>query len=447
MRGDVASPSILIVGSNAREHAIAAALAASACRPRLLCFGAHRNPAIDALCESYSVGILAEASAVVAFALQESANMAVVGPEVPLAAGVADALWSAGIPVVGPRQSLARLESSKGFTRDLLQKYGVPGNPFFRRFDSLDGLDALFEQFPATYVLKADGLAGGKGVRVFGEHMHSDDEAREYAAHLLEDGGSFVFEEKIDGVEFSLLSFCDGKTLRHMPPVQDHKRAFAGDTGPNTGGMGTYTGPDGGLPFLTRADVVAAERANEQVAAALAKECGAPYQGILYGGFMAVADGIRIIEYNARFGDPEALNLLALLETDFVEICRAIVDETLHQVPVTFSGDATVCKYIVPNAYPDAVEQGTRVDLPTRLPPGVVMYLGAVAADGEGMVVAGTRTAGIVARADTIAAAEAACESVAQQMKGPFRHREDIGTEALLRTRVSKMAELRSHVR
>jgi len=435
---------ILIVGSGAREHAIAMAFTRSAHKPELVCFSGARNPGVAELCVEYGIGSIVDAAAVAAFAKEHGVTMAVIGPEAPLAAGVADALWTAGIVVVGPTKSLARIESSKGFTRDLLSKYGIAGNPFFQRFETMDGVQEVLAQWDGRHVIKDDGLAGGKGVKVCGDHLLSMDDSLEFCRELTALGHPFVVEEKIEGEEFSLMSFCDGKTLRHMPAVQDHKRAFVGDTGPNTGGMGTYSDADHSLPFLTKQDINAAQEINEHVAAALAKECGAPYQGVLYGGFMATKDGVKLIEYNARFGDPESLNLLSLLQTDFVEVCRAIVDGTLHAMEVEFTQKASVCKYVVPEGYPDGPRKGDVVVLPTEVPDGVTVFLSAVdVQDGE-LVATGSRTVAAVGVADTIAEAEALCERFVQQIPGPFFHREDIGTAATLKRRVDHMKAVRA---
>ncbi len=438
------SETILIVGSGAREHAIAIALARSPQHPTLLCFSGARNPGIAALCADYGLGSITNPADVAAFAQQHHTTIAVLGPEAPLAAGVADALWAANIPVVGPTQSLARIESSKAFTRDLLAKYNIPGNPFFQRFESLDGLEAVLAKYPHRHVIKDDGLAGGKGVKVCGDHLHSLDDSLIFCRELIAHGHPFVVEEKIEGEEFSLMSFCDGITLRPMPAVQDHKRAYNGDKGPNTGGMGTYTDADHKLPFLTDADIAAAQAINQQVAAALAKECGAPYKGILYGGFMATKSGVKLIEYNARFGDPESLNLLTLLDTDFVAICRAIVDGTLASLAVTFAPLASVCKYIVPEGYPDTPRKGDVVTLPTDLPSNATLFLSAVDVKDNALIATGSRTVAVVGTAPTITEAEAICERVVQQIPGPFFHRTDIGTEPLIAQRIEHMKAVRS---
>lgn len=452
---------VLIIGSGAREHAIAEALKRSGAdirqSPDLLCFSDAENPGIERLTRCYRTGSLTDASAIVAFGIEQGATLAVIGPEAPLAAGVADALWNAGargIPTVGPTKSLARIESSKSFARDLLTGHNIPGNPTFERIDSaaahgstevaLAEAEATLRRLGDGHVIKDDGLAGGKGVKVFGDHLHSLGDSLAFCRELLAAGHPFVIEEKFEGEEFSLLSFTDGTTLRHMPPVQDHKRAFDEDLGPNTGGMGSYTSADGLLPFLTREDIASAQAINERTVAALKDETGEPYRGVLYGGFMATRDGVRLIEFNARFGDPEALNLLPLLQTDLLSVFKAITDGTLHTLPIAFAPEASVCKYIVPEGYPAAQRKGDPVNLPEILSPGVSLFLSAVDVRAGELVATGSRTVAVVARAATIAEAEAACERFANIIPGPFFHRKDIGTAAALNRRVQHMRSLRS---
>ena len=439
---------ILIIGSGAREHAIAAALVRSPQQPELLCFGSAHNPGIAALTRAYTSGNITDAAAVVAFALEHNPTLAIIGPEAPLAAAVADALWSASIPSVGPTQSLARIESSKSFTRSLLDRHHIAGNPIFQRFTSLDGVEAFLDRLGDNHVIKDDGLAGGKGVKVFGDHLTTRAESLAFCSELLALGHPFVIEEKLEGEEFSLLSFSDGFTLRHMPAVQDHKRAFNGDRGPNTGGMGSYSDADGSLPFLTPADIAVAQHTNAQVIAALHRDLNEPYRGILYGGFITTRNGVRLIEYNARFGDPECLNLLTLLESDLVAICRAIVSSTLYNLDVAFTPAATVCKYLVPEGYPDHPRKGDPVPVPAILPPATTVYLGSVDIDSMKngtLVSAGSRTLAVVSRGPSLAHAESLCESVLHDVHGPFFHRSDIGTAALIARRVDHMNALRTN--
>ena len=441
---------MLIVGSGAREHAIAAKLAQSPQSPDLLCFSGAHNPGIATLCRRYATGDTSDGEAIVAFAKDQAATLAVIGPEAPLAAGVADALWAAGVPTVGPKQSLARIESSKSFARELVAKYGIPGNPKFRRFEAespettLDVVKEFLAELGDAHVIKDDGLAGGKGVKVFGDHLRSTEESLAFCRELIAAGHSFVIEGKLEGEEFSLLSFTDGETLRHMPPVQDHKRALEGDRGPNTGGMGSYSAADGLLPFLTAEDVAEAQAINERTVAALREECGEPYRGVLYGGFMATRFGVKLVEYNARFGDPEALNLLPLLTTDLVDVFKAITDGTLAELHTAFLPQATVCKYIVPEGYPDRPRKGDAVSLPSFALPGVSIFLSAVDIRAGELIATGSRTVAVVGQGQTIAEAEALCERFAGIIPGPFFHRRDIGTAESLARRVQHMRSLRT---
>lgn len=446
-------PTVLIIGSGAREHAIATALARSPQSPDLLCYSNAHNPGIERLTRRYTTGSLIDGAAIAAFANDQRATLAIVGPEAPLAAGVADALWATDIPTVGPTQSLARIESSKGFARDLLAAHKIPGNPEFQRFSAsltrsadevLAEARSFLEHLGEQHVIKDDGLAGGKGVKVFGDHLRTLDDSLAFCRELLAAGHPFVIEEKLEGEEFSLLSFTDGTTLRHMPPVQDHKRAFEGDQGPNTGGMGSYSAANGLLPFLTQNDILQAQSLNERTVAALHAEHGQPYRGILYGGFMATRDGVRLIEYNARFGDPECLNLLTLLDTDFVSICTAITDGTLRSLNVYFRPQASVCKYVVPEGYPDAPRKGDPVILPANPLPGTEVFLSAVDVRAGELIATGSRTVAIVATAETLAEAEAECERAAAIIPGPFFHRRDIGTAEALARRVHHMRMLRT---
>ena len=434
---------ILLLGSGAREHAIARALACSPQNPAIACLAANNNPGIQKLAEEFKVGSISDPKSVVSFAQKCCAKLTIIGPEAPLQAGVADALWNAGIPIVGPKKAHAQIETSKGFTRDLLAKYNIPGGPLYRRFDSLDGVAEFLEELGEDYVVKYDGLMGGKGVKVSGDHLHSHDEALDYCTKLVNRGGSFVVEEKLIGEEFSLMSFCDGEHLAHMPPVQDHKRAYEGDEGPNTGGMGSYSDADHSLPFLTDDDISHAQKINETTAQALKKEFSEGYKGVLYGGFIATADGVKLIEYNARLGDPEAMNVLPLLESDFVEVCHGIVNGNLDERNVSFSRRATVCKYAVPEGYPDSPVKGEPIDVSSVTETSQLYYASVDMKDGT-LIEAGSRTVAYVGIAGSLVKAEAKAEGEISKVRGPLFHRTDIGTTELIQKRVEHMQTLRN---
>ncbi len=433
---------ILVIGSGAREHAIVKSIIKSDKKPSVYCFSSSINPAIKNIVVDYFVGDILNVKNILDCVKSNEIETVIIGPEAPLEKGLADVLWDNNIATIGPKQKLAQLETSKGFTRQLLKDYNISGNPFFQKFTSIEGAKEVLKKLQDKYVIKADGLMGGKGVKVYGDHLFSLQDGLDYCNELINAGGEFVIEEKIIGQEFSLISFCDGENLIHMPIVQDHKRAFIGDKGPNTGGMGTYTDSNHRLPFISSDDIDKARKINENVALALKQKYNDDYKGILYGGFMATSDGIKLIEYNARFGDPEAMNLLTLLETDFVEIIDAIIDKKLDKVKVKFLNKATVCKYVVPNGYPDNPLKGELINI-DNFSDNVPIFLGAVDMQDSNMIATGSRTLAIVGVADTIAQAEQIAQTEVEKIQGNFFHRKDIGTAELINIRIEHMNKLR----
>ena len=433
---------ILVIGSGAREHAIVRALDRSHQEKEIFCLASNMNPGIAELCEELLIGNFNDPDFVVNYTNEIEATLAIIGPENPLENGVADALWSVKVKVVGPKKDVAKLETSKAFTRDLLKEYDIPGGPKYRTFDSMNGVVEFLNELGENYVVKYDGLAGGKGVKVSGEHLHSHDEALAYCQELTDKDGEFVIEEKFIGEEFSLMSFCDGDTLKHMPAVQDHKRAYEGDTGPNTGGMGTYSDANHSLPFLTEEDIAEAHQINIQTAKAVKDKFGEGYKGILYGGFMATANGVKLIEYNARFGDPEAMNVLSLLESDFIEICNGIADGSLNKVDVQFSNKATVCKYAVPEGYPDSPVKDEQINISKINNPDGLFYASVDIQNGK-LVEAGSRTIAVVGMANSISNAEKIAEKEVSAIDGPLFHRSDIGTDMVIQKRINHMKSIR----
>ncbi|MGB1360898.1 MAG: phosphoribosylamine--glycine ligase [Alphaproteobacteria bacterium] len=436
---------ILLIGSGSREHALAKAVAKSPSGANLFCLSNATNPGIKKLTADYKIASVTDVDAIVEYAVEKNIDITLVGPEAPLEVGVADGLKAKGIKVVGPTKDHAQLESSKGFTRQLITDYKIDGNPFFKQFNSMDGVVETLAQYEERFVIKADGLCGGKGVVVWGDHLNTMDEAIKHCEELIAGGNEFVIEEKIDGQEFSLISFCDGKNLIHMPAVQDHKRAFVGDTGPNTGGMGTYSDANHLLPFLSESDCEKAQNINQAVADALHDKFGTPYQGILYGGFMATKDGVKVIEYNARFGDPEAMNLLTLFNGDFVDVAKGIVDGNLNTVNAVFDKKATVCKYVVPNGYPDASQKGFKVDI-SKVSSDVELFMGSVDEKDGDLIAMGSRTIAVLGVADTIAQAEQLAETAVGNIEGELFHRPDVGTNELINKRIQHMNKLRGNI-
>ena len=447
---------VFLVSNSARGEAIADALKRSPQNPEIIVATTVKSPGLVSYCSEIHVMDIMSLTKVVDLAKASKPDFAFIAPDDPIGAGLVDRLEANGIPCVAPKKNLARIESSKGFARSLMKNHGINASPRFRIFTlssvdqqkstELDIRAYLEHELHSQYVVKYDGLKGGKGVKVSGEHLLTVENGAKYAMECLHECGTVVVEEKLIGVEFSLMSFVSGTQVVDMPAVQDHKRANTGDTGPNTGGMGTYSDVEHGLPFLTPDDVAQARAINKQVAEALQKECGEPFKGILYGGFIAVADGVRVIEYNARFGDPEALNVLPLLESDFVAVCQGIIKGTLTPDLVQFSKKATVCKYITPKSYPeDKKEKGQKVLVPDIIPENVKIYYGDVSLGETGAVLLGTsRSVGVVGIGDSIALAEQAAQSACEKFVGPVRFRADIGSIDSIQHRVDLMHKLRT---
>jgi phosphoribosylamine---glycine ligase len=445
-RRTIHMPNILLIGNGAREHALAEAISRSEQKPRLFSFIKSNNPGMASLSAKTMLGSYADLKAIKEFAAENKIEFAVIGPEDPLNNGVVDALAEINIPSVGPTKSLARLETSKSFTRNLVKKYNIPGNPRFQVFKAINSVEAFLNELEGI-VLKPDGLTGGKGVLVQGDHFATKEEALELCKQILVDGSSLIVEEKFDGEEFSLQCLCDGKTVVGTPLVQDHKRRFYGDKGPNTGGMGSYSLPDHSMPFLRPQDLLDGLEITRQVAAALLKETGHPYKGVMYGGFIATKDGVKLLEYNARFGDPEAMNILPLLKTDFVEVCRHIIAGALDKLKIEFEHKATVCKYVVPKGYglpadhPDAASSRAKIEV------GDVgkarLYYSSVDQRDDGLYLSSSRAIGIVGMADTLVEARKIAEEGVKAVKGPVAYREDIGTDALIQKRIDHMKSIR----
>ncbi len=437
---------ILLTSLAARGHAIADALVRSPQNPEIISIVPAKNPGIAALASGQFVADLMDFDAVLDIAKKVQPDFAFVAPDDPIGAGLVDALEEIGIKSVAPQKKLAQIESSKSFARELLCKHQIDASPKFRCISKSNTSDIheYLDELEGNYVIKYDALKGGKGVKVSGEHLHSIDEGVAYAIECIEECGRVVIEEKLIGVEFSLLSFVSGTQVVDMPAVQDHKRAYEGDTGPNTGGMGTYSDSNHSMPFLSDADLDAAKKLNQQTADSLLIECGESFKGILYGGFIATKKGIQLIEYNARFGDPEALNILPLLESDFVDICQGIINEELTEDMVSFAKKATVCKYITPESYPESKDnRGEAVTLPD-VGPDARIYLGDISESDDGsLLLGGSRTAGIVGIGDSIAQAESIAQSLCEKVTGPVRFRTDIGTQSVIDKRIDLIEEVR----
>ncbi|PSP96280.1 phosphoribosylamine--glycine ligase [Halobacteriales archaeon QS_5_70_17] len=429
---------VLLVGGGGREHAIARALADDCA---LYACASNRNPGIARLAEGFEKLDETDPESVVAYAESVGADIAVVGPEAPLAAGVADALDAAGVYAFGPREEQARIETDKAFQRRFMRDNDIPGCPDFETFDDVEAACEYIDEYDGDLAVKPAGLTGGKGVRVIGDQVTAA-EAKEYLRES--DYDRVVLEERLVGEEFTVQAFVAAGDLKVTPAVQDHKRAYEGDEGPNTGGMGSYSDDDFALPFMTDADYGEAVSVLEATVDALDG-----YKGVLYGQFMLTADGVRVVEFNARFGDPEAMNTLPVLETSFLDVLVAA--SRGDPLPdLAFDARATVCKYAVPAGYPEDPEGGTRVTVDeesaARAAEGdgdALLFYASVDDREDGVYTTTSRSFAVVGVAGTVSAAERIAEDALAGVGDGLRVRHDIGTADLVQRRIDHVEELR----
>ena len=343
---------VLIVGSGGREHAIAWAVARSPKVDKIYC--APGNAGISEYAECVSIGAM-EFDRLAEFAEEKGIDLTIIGMDDPLVGGIVDVFESKDLRVFGPRKNAAILEGSKAFSKELMQKYGIPTAGYKTVHSAEEAREALkTTSFPV--VLKADGLALGKGVLI----CNTPEEAEAGVVEIMEDkkfgsaGDQMVIEEFMTGREVSVLSFCDGKTIRPMTSAQDHKRAGDGDTGLNTGGMGTFS-PS---PFYTEeVDAFCREHIYQKTVDAMRAE-GRPFVGIIFFGLMITADGPKVLEYNCRFGDPEAQVVIPRMKNDMIEVMEACVDGKLDEIELSFEDNACVCVVLASEGYPVSYQKG-----------------------------------------------------------------------------------------
>jgi phosphoribosylamine--glycine ligase len=437
---------VLLVGGGAREHSIGLALHQSGAE--VLVVAATTNPGLA----TFAVGMVrldpTVAEPVVRFAQEQKVDFAVIGPEAPLAAGLGDALRGASVPVVGPSRDGARIETSKKFCRDLLTKYRILASPKVLPVSNLDEVDARVAEFHGPFVVKPVGLTAGKGVAVMGADFATAEEGASYAKQLLASGAGrngILLEDKVEGEEFSLMAFVTDSGVYPMPLVQDFKRAGEGDTGPNTGGMGSYSQRDHLLPFLPSSARDRALAILNAIVGGLRSE-GISYRGVLYGGFMQTSDGPVLLECNARFGDPESINVLSLYEPgNFAELLHGVAVGRVDPTLVRFRLRATVVRYLVPPGYPTAPTAGgvLTIDEPAIERLGVHVRFGAVEARGPGQFTVMTgRAVALVGEASAIHEAAARVDAALAHVSGDFFVRHDIGTKDDLAKRTEHLRGL-----
>jgi phosphoribosylamine--glycine ligase len=432
------SETVLLVGGGGREHAIARSLADDC---DLYACAGNRNPGIVGLAEGFEAIEGTEVERVVAYAETVGATLAVVGPEAALAAGVADALHDAGVFTFGPTAEAARIETDKAYQRRFMREAGIPGCPDFATFEDTDAACEYIDAYDGDLAVKPAGLTGGKGVKVIGDQVT----APEAKAYLRESGyDRVVLEERLVGEEFTVQAFVAGGEVRVTPAVQDHKRAYEGDEGPNTGGMGSYSDATPELPFLTAEDYADAVSILEATVDELPE-----YTGVLYGQFMLTTEGVKVVEFNARFGDPEAMNTLPVLETPFLDVLTAARDD--DPLPeLDFAPRATVCKYAVPAGYPTNPEGGTRIEADERSvadagdDADALLFYASVDEREDGLYTTTSRSFAVVGVAETIETAERVAEDALSAAGDGLRVRHDVGTADLVRSRVEHAESLRN---
>ncbi len=415
---------LLVVGGGGREHAIIKKLKENPTVETIYALPGNGGMVDD--CTPVPI-TATDIDAIVTFALDAKVDYAVVAPDDPLVLGCVDALEAKGIPCFGPRANAAIIEGSKVFSKNLMKKYGIP-TAKYEVFSDLDAALGYLETAPLPTVIKADGLALGKGVII----AQTLSEAKEAVHAMMEDkrfgksGERIVIEEYLEGPEISVLSFTDGKTVVPMVSSMDHKRGGDGDTGLNTGGMGTIA-PN---PFYTPE---VAERCMREIflptIRAMAAE-GRPFKGCLYFGLMLTADGPKVIEYNCRFGDPETQVVLPLLKTDLLTVMQAVTEERLADCPVEFSDGAAACVILASEGYPGSYQKGYPVRIPDDLN-AEVFAAGVKVQDGQ-LVTSGGRVLGVTATAPTLPEALQKAYAAAEQIRfeNAF-YRRDIGKRAL----------------
>jgi phosphoribosylamine--glycine ligase len=425
---------ILLLGSGGREHALAWKMASSPLTDRLYCAPGNAGIAREAECVALD---LADHGAVIAFCRQHHIDLVVVGPEAPLCAGIVDDLEAAGIKAFGPTRAAARLEGSKGFTKDLCRASGIP-TAAYERFRAADPAKAYVRARGAPIVVKADGLAAGKGV-VVAQTVAEAEAAIDMmfgggiaVSNLGEAGGEVVIEEFLTGEEASFFALCDGETAIALTTAQDHKRAFDGDQGPNTGGMGAYS-PAPNIDAATSARVMA-DIISPTLRAMQAM--GAPYKGVLYAGLMITADGPKLIEYNARFGDPETQVLMLRLMSDLVPALLASRDGQLKSFDLRWYPDPALTVVMAAKGYPGEYARGSVIeglDDAAKVE-GVEIFHAGTKADGRRILANGGRVLNVSAIGKTVREAQARAYEAIARIRWPegfYRH--DIGWRAVER--------------
>lgn len=437
-----------LIGNGGREHAIAKGLCLQDDVELFVAASSH-NPGIRELAADYRSTGLDDLRGIQDYFIEKRVDLVVVGPEAPLIAGIVDVIRNANLPILGPTQSQARLEGDKSFMRRLIKDKVGWGSPIWQKVTTRAEAEQFLEQVGAV-VVKPLGMTGGKGVRVAGTQLEDAGETLAYIQSLLETDGAVLLEEQVLGEEFSRMAFVSDGVLLPVPCMQDFKYALDGDQGLMTGGMGAYSTAEGGLPFLNARDYEQADQLLAETIQALESTTGTPYRGFLYGQFMASKDGIMLIEYNVRLGDPEALNLMALLDTAPSDLFFAIATGSLSPNMASFKEQASVSKYLVPQAYPEPIDEPIKFEFDADLVEdfGCSLIYSSVERTGtKGWLALGSRTLGIAGLGETPGVVSNRIEHCLEALAIPqLRHRKDIGNPSIIDQKVEKMDEIRQNL-
>lgn len=428
---------ILLIGGGGREHAIAKAIKKS--NVNLFTAMKNKNPGIAKVSKEILLCNETDIEKIVKFAKDKKIDLTVVGGEGPLKKGITDELEKQRIKVCSPRKNSAKIETSKEFMRNLMQEHNIKGLLKFGIFSSLPKAKEFISSLNSNAVIKPIGLTGGKGVKIIGEQLKDEEDAINYAKEFIEKDGKILIEEKLIGEEFTIQCFVDGKTVFPTMAIQDHKRAFENDLGHNTGGMGSYSQENFLLPFLNKQEYENAVEIAKQTISTMKKD-GNEYKGILYGQFMLTKDGVKVIEFNARFGDPEAMNVLSLLEGDFLEIAFSIAEGNLKN-NIKFKKKATVCKYAVPIGYGINPIANKEIFIEEKNISSEIYY-GMVNQENGKIFTTTSRAIALVGIADDIYSAEKIVENDFKFVKGEIYHRKDIGKRESIEKKIKRMREI-----
>jgi phosphoribosylamine---glycine ligase len=439
---------VLIVGGGAREHALCDAVHRSK-NTTMFSVMHNENPGIASVAKDVLLEKETNIQPIVDYAVENDIELSLIGPEAPLQEGLTDELLRNGISTCAPTKNAARIETDKEWMRRLLKKYDIAGQVRCETFTTVEKATRYMVDLNYEVALKPIGLTGGKGVKVYGDHFKNGEEGQQYIKEIFKNkiGGQskVLIEEKLVGEEFTLQALSDGRSILPLPAVQDHKRLEPGDKGPNTGGMGSYSSKNGLLPFISKSDYEEAASILQDIIEALEQE-SCPYVGPIYGQFILTAEGSKIIEINARFGDPEAMNVLPLIQSDYVDICSAMIKGSVSEKKLKVLQKATVCKYVVPEGYgyKSMVNEPIYVDTEHITESGAQLFYASVNKKDEYVTTTSSRSLAVVGIASSISEAEQVTERALTGVKGDHIYiRHDIGTDDLVKRRVDHMKELR----